>query len=630
MDTNRAAAALEGLTAGAGGQSMNLLRTMGIFTADPRTGAVKTQKELFAEINSRLTAGRGAASVTDVQESFRRGNLGSFLKNSGMSEDQQQMYYLSELYRADTGKELDLSNRKEIDSAMKGLEAKGLVNPQQELNAIAASEEGVMQAGQASYLQGLKNAVPIIETLNKGMEGLAASVGGLKAMLDTIGSTGAGGAAGGLLGGLGTAAMTMASSYAGGKAGSGTAAAAAKGFKAPGVKSAGVIGAVVSGGAAIMNIANGAPAGAEVGSAIGATAGSILGAALGSFIPIPGVGTAIGAVAGGYLGEMGGRFIGGLFDQGRGGGYEGVGGATDTSGTKTSASGKDAKPTFVRPASGKITSKFGPRTPPTKGASSYHRGVDIANSAGTPIGSAADGKVTFSGTNGGYGLHIKVEHSDGYTTTYSHMSKLTAKKGDKVVAGQRIGSMGTTGTSTGVHLHFEVLKGGAHIDPATVVPGLGGGSVKATVTNTSREGAKTESQKKYSYANNFGGSGAANSNGSSSTSNTLGFSAPDTSEFLATPASTVNIFGNFRSIQNPKEDPSTGREGRGGPAAVGLGSSGGGGMVDFSSGSSRGGRGGIVINVNVKSASEAEARRFAKIVKDTLEDDSDIMKIGRM
>jgi hypothetical protein len=355
------------------------------------------------------------------------------------------------------------------------------------------------------------------------------------------------------------------------------------------------------------------------GNILGATAS---GALAGAMFGVPGaiIGGSIGLLSSGIGALMGGT----------GGGYEGIGGATDTSGTKTSASGKGAKPKFVRPASGSITSGFGPRTPPVKGASSFHKGVDIANSAGTPIGASADGKVSFSGTSGGYGQHIKIDHSDGYVTTYSHMSKLIAKKGDTVVAGQRIGSMGTTGTSTGNHLHFEVLKGGAHIDPATVVPGLGGGSVKATITNTSRTGGKTDSGKHGGAAKTFGSSTSANVNGSSSILATLGFGAADTSEYLTTPASTVNIFGTFKSIMDPKEDASTGKTGKGGPTAVGLGSTGGGGMVDFSSSPSRGGRGGIVINVNVKSASEAEARRFAKIVQETLEDDSDIMKIGRM
>lgn len=105
---------------------------------------------------------------------------------------------------------------------------------------------------------------------------------------------------------------------------------------------------------------------------------------------------------------------------------------------------------FVRPASGKVTQRF---------RSGGHTGEDIANKKGTPVVAADAGtviKAATSGWNGGYGLHVVIEHSDGARTLYGHASRLNVKVGDTVVAGQQIMEMGSTGRSTGPHVHFEV------------------------------------------------------------------------------------------------------------------------------------------------------------------------------
>jgi murein DD-endopeptidase MepM/ murein hydrolase activator NlpD len=119
---------------------------------------------------------------------------------------------------------------------------------------------------------------------------------------------------------------------------------------------------------------------------------------------------------------------------------------------------------------GPIRSRFGPRIDPINGRLRYHTGIDIAAPAGTPIGAAAAGRVVFAGRNGGYGNMVIVEHADGTLTRYGHAEKLLVKKGDEVSSGQAIALVGSTGHSTGPHLHFEVKRNGQFVNPLTVLP----------------------------------------------------------------------------------------------------------------------------------------------------------------
>lgn len=116
----------------------------------------------------------------------------------------------------------------------------------------------------------------------------------------------------------------------------------------------------------------------------------------------------------------------------------------------------------VTPVSGIITSRFGSRE---SIRSSGHTGLDIAAPQGTPIKAAAGGTVTFSGTSGGYGKLVKISHGNGITTYYGHCSALYVSEGEKVKAGDVIAAVGSTGNSTGNHLHFEVVKNGMELNP---------------------------------------------------------------------------------------------------------------------------------------------------------------------
>lgn len=120
--------------------------------------------------------------------------------------------------------------------------------------------------------------------------------------------------------------------------------------------------------------------------------------------------------------------------------------------------------TYIWPTEGTLTSYYGYRKIAV--GSSYHQGVDIAASTGTEIYAADGGVVIFSGTYGGYGYFIKIQHDNGDETYYAHCSKLLKKSGETVKQGELIAYMGNTGVSTGSHLHFELRIGGeSSVDP---------------------------------------------------------------------------------------------------------------------------------------------------------------------
>lgn len=118
-------------------------------------------------------------------------------------------------------------------------------------------------------------------------------------------------------------------------------------------------------------------------------------------------------------------------------------------------------PSVARPAEGAFTSPFSPRW------GSFHYGIDIANSLGTPILAVMDGTVIDSGPASGYGQWIRIKHEDGSVSVYGHMQTLDVAVGEHVTAGQKIAGMGSLGFSTGSHLHFEIHPDGTTpVDPA--------------------------------------------------------------------------------------------------------------------------------------------------------------------
>ena len=117
----------------------------------------------------------------------------------------------------------------------------------------------------------------------------------------------------------------------------------------------------------------------------------------------------------------------------------------------------------------KLTSPFGNRESPTEGASTDHKGVDLAGPEGTPIYASRGGTVTIAKFSSSAGYYVTINHGDGYSSVYMHMTGYVVSKGDKVSGGQLIGYMGSTGISTGSHLHFGIMYNGAYVNPANYV-----------------------------------------------------------------------------------------------------------------------------------------------------------------
>lgn len=123
---------------------------------------------------------------------------------------------------------------------------------------------------------------------------------------------------------------------------------------------------------------------------------------------------------------------------------------------------------FIVPVSGRISSTFGWRNPTTSTVPKYHTGLDIAANEGTVIKSATDGKIILASSEGDYGKHYKIQNGD-VIIIYAHCSKLYLKEGDKVKKGDKIAEVGSTGNSTGPHLHFEIRIEDRLVDPELIL-----------------------------------------------------------------------------------------------------------------------------------------------------------------
>lgn len=120
----------------------------------------------------------------------------------------------------------------------------------------------------------------------------------------------------------------------------------------------------------------------------------------------------------------------------------------------------------VIPVKGVVTSPFGKRFDPISDKKNMHRGIDIKAKKGTPVLAAGGGVVTFADYRGGYGKLVEIDHGAGLFTRYAQLEKMKVSVGDRVTAGQKIATVGSSGRSTGPHLHFEVIAGGKNVDPA--------------------------------------------------------------------------------------------------------------------------------------------------------------------
>ena len=120
-------------------------------------------------------------------------------------------------------------------------------------------------------------------------------------------------------------------------------------------------------------------------------------------------------------------------------------------------------------AKGFISSYFGERADPFDGLEAFHKGVDFAGSAGSPVTAVAAGVVTWAGERAGYGKLVEINHGDGFTTRYAHNERTLVTVGQTVKRGESVALMGSTGRSTGPHVHFEVLRNGRQVDPLSFI-----------------------------------------------------------------------------------------------------------------------------------------------------------------
>jgi murein DD-endopeptidase MepM/ murein hydrolase activator NlpD len=123
---------------------------------------------------------------------------------------------------------------------------------------------------------------------------------------------------------------------------------------------------------------------------------------------------------------------------------------------------------MTAPVAGHLTSSFGMRFHPILGYSRMHQGVDFGAAWGSPIYAASSGRVVFAGPHGGHGNYVRIDHGSGIGTGYGHMSRIAAHVGEAVKQGEVIGYVGSTGLSTGPHLHYEVYRDGAPINPLSL------------------------------------------------------------------------------------------------------------------------------------------------------------------
>lgn len=174
--------------------------------------------------------------------------------------------------------------------------------------------------------------------------------------------------------------------------------------------------------------------------------------------------------------------------------------------SNAASGGSDFSGTLYWPTDGtEITSYFGPREAPTAGASTNHGAIDIGVSTGTNVYACLDGTVTIAQYSDSAGNYIEIDHGNGYVTKYMHNSQLKVSVGDKVTAGQVIALSGSTGYSTGPHVHFQIEKDGEKVDPLTFKynNGMGASSSSSDSSSTTSNGTTTSSANKVTSLDGF-------------------------------------------------------------------------------------------------------------------------------
>ena len=346
MDNAVATQAIAGFQSGPMGAN---LYQYGINTRTA-SGKEKTPGELAKELMGVM--GGGKATTQQVRDSFQRGALGANLKTMGFDPAQQEMLYQA-MIDLSAGRNPDLAKRGNEQGTDKN--SNTMLTTQGRMNS---SQTSLMTKGEESMIKGFENAADTVEAFNRALENTIQPLAQLKGFIGGVGATNVGA-------GIAVSAAMFTSG----------------------------IGQIVG---AIMKLKPG------------------------------------------------------------GGGRTGFGGGFGIGGSKGSS-----------PVAGGVTAGYGDKGSMWSGTNNSHKGTDYAVPEGTPVISWKDGIVSTESLDSGYGTAVMLEHADGMQSIYGHLSSKDVKAGDTIKAGQRIGKSGSTGNSTGPHLHFELRKGKNNpVDPS--------------------------------------------------------------------------------------------------------------------------------------------------------------------
>ena len=614
MPNEVAASALEGLTSGP--TSAMMMRNFGVFTSNPATGQAMSQAQIFSQLADRFTGGR-QTTVEGTMESLRRGNLGSNIRNSGLDSAQQAMLAQYMIDRS-RGVNMDLSDPNAISDAIERNKSAGISNPMLEQYRQNSKDNELMERATDSYITGMETASDMLISLKDSIKGLPDAFYELKGGIDFFmgDKVGSGAVAGvtSLVGGLGQLATQGMAMYGGAKmlqgmmgkgasaaAGSAASSASRAGSLARGAAPLAVLGATYTNTKAVTDTMSGNTNTIESQAYQQAKNLSI----------DTGMGFSIGVPS--FLATPAISMYNSLFGGGSG--------------------GSEGSNTIPGPQSKNWTGAYGER----RSGGRTHKGIDVALPVGTPLKAVMDGTVSSAGRGSGersYGLYVVIQHSGGKSTLYAHMSRIQVKVGDKVVKGQIIGLSGNTGFSTGPHLHFELRVNGAHTNPAAYVglaygPGGTKGNPSALDGN---DGSISGAGSSAVVPNNFiSASWAGVTGGSQSikdivlSGGSLGSlptgSVADIPDSISS-GNRSSVMGTQLSKVLRSNSPAVGG-GEEPLGASGINSSPIGQKISGNSSKPN-----VTINLTITSASESEAKRFAKLVKQQLEDDSVLSSMG--
>jgi hypothetical protein len=479
ISNEQAVQSIEGLTSGQG--SGNMLRQLGIYTADLKTGKEKTQGQIFEEVAQRLTAGRRGASVEQTQASIRRGTLGSTISGLFQDETTQNMFKQYMVDRAG-GKSMDLSYTGAMDKLYAG-QSDSNRNPLNAQMTLNANETEALGMAQDEYIKGMETAATVLGVLQKAAGTAAATMMGFpNALMQTLmGSN--------TVRGLTQGAQSIAS-YA------------SKGI-------AGVQEAVLQG---------------EYDTPQGATVSAVQVAAIG-MASLIGAGPALASSGGQLMLGVGSKgFSSGSAGDPPGGGGDATGASSVTTSMFSGLGGGASIDTAGMATDGLIQSSDNYTfNSYSKESGKKHSADDFSMPIGTPVRAIADGIVqkvdktvnyntrNKSGNRGAMsatqknslGMFVRIYHPGGYVSVYGHLSQINVEEKQAVKKGDIIGLSGNTGNSTGPHLHLKITKStgvnnyndAAAVDPKSVSVAqlVGTGRTAGTTDNTGTDSSSMSS-----------------------------------------------------------------------------------------------------------------------------------------